>query len=225
MSLDVSFTSATLNLIGLLTCPSGLMTTISPGNKSVHSPAVEQKWPCPSSIKTLLGAPLFASQRAVPPVTAQVNPALRMCAAAPFAGTDTRIAPPPRVSSRPASLKLNTVLAPRRVMVRSINVSSARESVPVRTAVPLPMASLTLAGRGAACAGSNCTSLMTCVTRADFVWAAFASGATITEQTANHSRATDLDSARVRWILVIKNRRVPMPAIFESPSLDRRRMN
>ena len=61
-------------------------------------------------------------------------------------------------------------------MVRSVKVSSARDSTPVRTAVPCPTSSLTVAGRGAARPESNFTSLMIWVTRAFFNSAAFTHG-------------------------------------------------
>src|SRR4051794_17317021 len=70
------------------------------------------------------------------------------------------MAPPPRSRFRVPSLKLKSVFSPRRVMVRSLKVSSARDSIPVRTAVPLLMRSFRLALRGAAWTGSSFTSLM-----------------------------------------------------------------
>ncbi len=57
-------------------------------------------------------------------------------------------------------------------MVRSVKVSSLRDSVPVRTAVPLRTGSFTAAGRGAACCGSSFTSFTIWVTCASFSSAA-----------------------------------------------------
>src|SRR4051812_13562855 len=54
-------------------------------------------------------------------------------------------------------------------MVRSPKVNSARDSTPVRTAVLPRTVSLSVAGRGAACAGRIFTSFTTCVTRASFI--------------------------------------------------------
>src|SRR6266705_2764139 len=73
---------------------------------------------------------------------------------------------------RAAAPKLKTVFAPSRVSVWSIKVSSARESVPVRTAVPSRTASFTAAGRAVVCAASSRTSWITSVTRACFCCAA-----------------------------------------------------
>ena len=50
---------------------------------------------------------------------------------------------------RPPRLKLKMLFAPTRVIVRSAKVNSARESVPVRTAVPSVTLSFHEAGRGA----------------------------------------------------------------------------
>src|SRR5438105_13210389 len=69
---------------------------------------------------------------------------------------------------RVPSLKLKIVFAPKRAIVRSVKVSSARESAPVRTAVSPRTSSLTAAGRGAAWPGRSFTSLITWVTRASF---------------------------------------------------------
>src|SRR6266404_6872551 len=93
------------------------------------------------------------------------------------------MAPLPRFSSRVPSLKLKIVFAPRRVMVRSVKVSSARDSTPVRTAVPCGTSSLTAAARGAARPESNFTSLMIWVTRALFSSAAFTHGHMAMEHT------------------------------------------
>src|SRR5947208_12944428 len=57
------------------------------------------------------------------------------------------------------------LFAPTRVIVRSAKVNSARESVPVRTAVPSVTLSFNEAGRGAACETSSLTPRITCLTR------------------------------------------------------------
>ena len=93
---------------------------------------------------------------------------------------------------RVPSLKLKIVFAPKRVRVRSVNVSSVRESAPVRTAVPLRMLSFTTAGRGAACPGSSLTSFTTWVTRASFNCAALAEAATAIRQVKADATATNL---------------------------------
>src|SRR5450631_1029633 len=55
----------------------------------------------------------------------------------------------------------NTALAPSRVTVLSLNVSSTRESAPVRTLVPSETLSFTAAIRTAASIPTNCTSCIT----------------------------------------------------------------
>ena len=56
----------------------------------------------------------------------------------------------PFAKSNSPSPKLRTLFAPSRANVRSVKVSSARESLPVRTAVPGRTLSFIEAGRGAA---------------------------------------------------------------------------
>ena len=97
---------------------------------------------------------------------AAVTAPVVILASAPFLGTCTRIAPLLRLRLRVPSVKLNIVSAPSRVIVRSVNVSSVRESGPVRTAVSSLTSSATTAGRGAARPDRSFTSLITCVTRA-----------------------------------------------------------
>src|SRR6266516_3132005 len=63
----------------------------------------------------------------------------------------------PLAKSKDPSPKLRTLFAPSRANVRSVKVTSARESLPVRTAVPAWTLSFIEAGRGAACGASNCT--------------------------------------------------------------------
>src|SRR6202030_3182584 len=123
-------------------------------------------------------------KRAVPPITPAVTPAVVILAAGAFEGTSTRMAPLVTFSSRAASLKLKMVFSPSRVTVRSAKVNSARDSVPVRTAVPRPTFSFTAAGRGAAFEGSSRTSRITAETRADLKGAPFDGGPAIKKQTA-----------------------------------------
>jgi len=63
-------------------------------------------------------------------------------------GTYNKTLPLAKSKSRAPSPKLKTVFAPSRVNVRSVKVSSARESLPVRTAAPGLTLSFTEAGRG-----------------------------------------------------------------------------
>ena len=77
-------------------------------------------------------------------------------------------------------------------MVRSVKVNSLRDCVPVRTAVPARIESLTAAGRGAACPGSSLTSFTTWVTRASFNCAAFAEVATAIRQVKADATAMNL---------------------------------
>jgi hypothetical protein len=107
-----------------------------------------------------MGAPGLNSKIAVPPVTPAVKAGVVIWTAGAFFGTCRSMAPLPKFSSRVPSLKLKIVFAPRRVMVASVKVSSARDSMPVRTAVPCCTSSLTAAGLGAAWPESNLTSLM-----------------------------------------------------------------
>ncbi len=102
----------------------------------------------------------------VVPVIAAVIAAVLICAPPAFFGTRSSMAPPPSSNFRVPWLKLKIVLAPRRAIVLSVKVSSARDSKPVRTAVPLRTSSLMCAGRGAACAGRSFTSLIAWLTRA-----------------------------------------------------------
>src|SRR5438874_10588310 len=76
------------------------------------------------------------------------------------------MAPSIRFISRVPGLKLKLVLAPRRVMVRSLKVNSLRDCVPVLTGVPWRIRSLSATGRGAAFSSTTLTSFTTWVTRA-----------------------------------------------------------
>src|SRR2546423_7650361 len=107
----------------------------------------------------------------VVPVIAAVTAAVWIFAPPDPFGTRRRIAPLFRSTVRLPSLKRKIVFAPRRAMVRSPKVNSARDSTPVRTAVSPRTVSLSVAGRGAACAGRIFTSFTTCVTRASFITA------------------------------------------------------
>jgi hypothetical protein len=146
---DVSIASFTLNSSGELICPPGASQTISPAWTVIANSGcpVGQTRPVPSKTMNL---PVAASKIAVPPlIAADTAAALTLTSAAP-GGIWIRIAPLLIFKSRVPGLKLKTVFDPRRVMVRSVKVSSVRESVPVRTAVPNFTSSLTTAGRGAA---------------------------------------------------------------------------
>src|ERR1041385_161173 len=105
----------------------------------------------------------------VVPVIAAVTAAVWIFAPPEPFGTRSRIAPFPRSTVREPSLKLKIVFAPKRAIVRSPKVSSARESAPVRTAVFPRTVSLVVAGRGAASGDWIFTSFTICVTRASFI--------------------------------------------------------
>src|SRR5260370_8124695 len=98
------------------------------------------------------------ANRAVAPILPAVTPAVLILAAGAFEGTSKRMAPLVTFSSQAASLKLKMVFSPSRVTVRSEKVNSARDSVPVRTAVPTQTFSFTPAGRAATFHRPNRTS-------------------------------------------------------------------
>src|SRR6266446_43049 len=123
------------------------------------------------------------AKKAVPPITAAVTAALLILAGGAFDGTSRRMVPLVTFSSRARSLKLKIVFSPSRVTVRSEKVNSARDSVPVRTAVPRPTFSFTAAGRGAAFEGSSRTSRITAETRADLKGAPSDNGPAARKQT------------------------------------------
>ena len=78
------------------------------------------------------------------------------------------MAPPPSSRLRVPSLKLKIVFAPSRARVWSVKVSSARDSTPVRTAVPSRTSSLTAPAGARLAQGTSLTSLITWLTRASF---------------------------------------------------------
>jgi hypothetical protein len=88
-------------------------------------------------------------------------------------GTRSSMTPFCRSRFRVPSLKLKMVWAPRRARVASVNVSSARDSTPVRTAVPSRTSSLMTAGRAVPAFGRSFTSRTIWVTRASFNRAAW----------------------------------------------------
>lgn len=92
---------------------------------------------------------LLYSSNTVVPVIAAVTAAVVIFAPPASFGTRSNMAPPPRSILRVPSSKLKMVFAPRRASVWSANVSSVRDSTPVRTAVPSRILSFRLAGRGA----------------------------------------------------------------------------
>jgi len=94
-----------------------------------------------------VGGPV--AKRAVPPVIAAVTADVLILTAGALGGICRRTAPLVRSTSRAPCLKLKTVFAPSRVSVRSVKVSSARDSTPVRTPIPWVTLSFTAAGRGA----------------------------------------------------------------------------
>ncbi len=94
-----------------------------------------------------VGGPV--AKRAVPPVTAAVTADVVTLTAGALGGTSRSTAPLVRSSSRAPCLKLKIVFAPSRVNVRSVKVSSARDSAPVRTPIPWVTLAFTTAGRGA----------------------------------------------------------------------------
>src|SRR5260370_42231892 len=145
------------------------------------------------------------ANRAVATIMPAGTPAVLILAAGAFEGTSKRMAPLVTFSSRAASLKLKIVFSPSRVTVRSAKVNSARDSVPVRTAVPRPTFSFTAAGRGAAFEGSSRTSRITAETRADLKGAPSDNGPAARKQTKSKtpSRAFDAPRANIRNILFI----------------------
>src|SRR6266567_1581271 len=136
-----------------------------------------------------VGGPVVKS--AVPPITETVTATVLALAGAAPLGTARRIVPLVRSTSRAPALRLKIVFAPSRVIVRSVNVSSARDSFPVRTALCNVTLSFTTAGRGAPCASNNRTSSIICETRASCNGAATANGAA-TKNQGIHQRAIDL---------------------------------
>ena len=118
----------------------------------------------PSSVINLLGPCSLRSKITVVPVIATVTALLRMEPPPEFFGTRSRIEPLSTFAVRPLLLKVKIVLAPRRVIVRSANVSSDRESPPVRTPVSSVTWSFKAAARGSALAGKRLTSRMIWVT-------------------------------------------------------------
>lgn len=120
----------------------------------------------PSKVINLLLPAASDSKMTVVPVMATVTTLVLMAPPRESFGTRRRIEPLSSFAVRPALLKLKTVSAPRRVMVRSENVSSERDSPPVRTAVSSETLSSTAAGRASASDGRSLTSRMICVTRA-----------------------------------------------------------
>lgn len=120
----------------------------------------------PSSVINLLWPAASDSKMTVVPVMATVTLFVVMAPPRESFGTRRRIEPLSSFAVRPALLKLKIVSAPRRVMVRSENVSSERDSPPVRTAVSSETLSFTAAGRASAWDGRSLTSRMICVTSA-----------------------------------------------------------
>jgi hypothetical protein len=114
-------------------------------------------WLCPSGL---------LSKITVVPVMATVTALLRIEPPPEFFGTRSRIEPLSTFAVRPLLLKVKIVFAPSRVIVRSGNVSSERESPPVRTPVSSLTWSFKAAARGSALAGKRLTSRMIWVTRA-----------------------------------------------------------
>jgi len=143
--------------------PFGLTISIWPAWRRTDSPTrlLRKIRPVPSRIINLMKASGWYSSITVVPVIAAVTAAVLICAPPASFGTRRSMAPPPSSRLRVPLSKLKIVFAPSRARVRSVNVSSARDSIPVRTAVPLRTSSLTAAGRGAACAGRSSTFLIT----------------------------------------------------------------
>src|SRR5262249_33211202 len=106
--------------------------------------------------------------------------------------TARRTLPLLRSTSRVLALRLKIVFAPSRVIVRSLKVSSARDSFPVRRALSNVSLSFTTAGRGAPCASNNRTSWITWETRASSNGAAVANRVALTESKITQQAAIDL---------------------------------
>ena len=96
--------------------------------------------------------------RAAGGVGAAVTAAVWIVALGAPGGTSSRTEPRSRFRSRVPSFKLKIVFSPRRVMVRSVKVNSARDCVPVRTAVPWLTLSFIAAGCGGAFVANKRTS-------------------------------------------------------------------
>src|SRR5437773_9756387 len=137
-----------------------------------------------------VGGPV--AKNAVPPITETVTATVLALAGAAPLGTARRIVPLVRSTSRAPALRLKIVFAPSRVIVRSVNVSSARDSFPVRTALCNVILSFTTAGRGAPCASNNRTSSIIWGTRASCNGAATANGVAAAKNKEIHQRAIDL---------------------------------
>jgi hypothetical protein len=76
----------------------------------------------------------YEKRRSVPVTAAVIAPACTLPPPAPF-GEENSIVPPSRVISRPPAKKRKSVFEPTRVMVRSGNLNSARDSSAVFRAV------------------------------------------------------------------------------------------
>jgi hypothetical protein len=114
----------------------------------------------PSSVVNLLCPSGVLSKITVVPVMATVTALLRIDPPPESFGTRSRIEPLSTFAVRPLLLKVKIVFAPSRVIVRSWNVSSERESPPVRTPVSSLTWSFRAAARGSALAGKRLTSRM-----------------------------------------------------------------
>lgn len=80
------------------------------------------------------------------PVIAAVTAAVLIFAPPEFFGTRRSIAPSSSCMLRVPPVKLKIEFAPMRASVPSVKVNSARDSTPVRTAVPFWTTSLSAAG-------------------------------------------------------------------------------
>jgi hypothetical protein len=131
----------------------------------------------PSSTINLLRPDRAASKVTVVPVMPTVTAFVVIRAPPESFGTLKRTEPLPNSMLRPAPVKLKTVFAPRRVMVRSRKVSSDRDSSPVRTPLPSRTLSFMTAGLAADLDERSLTSRIIQVTRPSFF---VASGAALT---------------------------------------------
>jgi hypothetical protein len=132
--------------IGRVVAPAGT-SSICPPRTVRDSPGLllRESRDVPSSVISLLPPTESVSKITVVPVIATVTALLLIDPPPEFFGTRNRIEPLSMFAVRPDLLKLKIVFAPSRVIVRSGNVSSERESPPVRTPVSSETLSFTAA--------------------------------------------------------------------------------
>lgn len=155
--------------IGRVVAPAGT-SSICPARTLRKSPGFERRAirELPSRVINLLLVPPPDSKMTVVPVIATLTALVLIDPPPESLGTRRRIEPLSTLAVRPPPVKLKIVFEPSRVMVRSGNVNSERDSPPVRTPVSSETLSFTAAGRAAAWEGRSLTSRTIWVTRASF---------------------------------------------------------